>query len=135
MFKSGEKMPKKEVINQGSVRRSKLPHSVGVRFGDLIVVAGQTPHDPVTDAVLGDFREQTRAALESIKVVLEGAGTSMDNVLYANCYLVNREDFAAFNEEYVKYFPTNQPVRTTIQVPLMVPELLVEIRVTACFPD
>ena len=124
-------MPRKEIITHRSVDEPTLPHSVGTKFGNLVFVAGQTPVDPNTGRVELDFREQTRTALESIKLVLEEIGTSMDNVLVANCFLADRQHFAAFNEEYSKYFPSNRPVRTTIQALLMPENLLVEVRVTA----
>jgi enamine deaminase RidA (YjgF/YER057c/UK114 family) len=49
--------------------------------------------------------------------------------------LTAREDLAAYDEEYAKYFPTNKPARTTVEVMLNSPELLVEITVTACILD
>ncbi len=82
-----------------------------------------------------DIREQTRNVLERIKLILQAAGTSLDNVLTVTAYLTKREDLAAYNEEYGKYFPNDKPARTTVEVMLNSPELLVEITVTACIPD
>ena len=98
-------------------------------------MAGQTGRHPITGEVGRDIREQTRNALERIKMILEGARTSLDNVLTVTTHLTKREDLAAYNEEYAKYFPTNKPARTTVEVMLNSPELLVEITVTACIPD
>jgi enamine deaminase RidA (YjgF/YER057c/UK114 family) len=50
-------------------------------------------------------------------------------------HLTTLEDLAAYNEEYAKFFPINKPARTTVEVMLNSPELLVEITVTACIPD
>jgi hypothetical protein len=33
-------------------------------------------------------------------------------------HLTKREDLASYNEEYAKYFPTNKPARTTVEVML-----------------
>jgi hypothetical protein len=49
--------------------------------------------------------------------------------------LTRREDLAAYNEEYAKFFPTNKPARTTVEAMLNFPELLVEITVAACVPE
>ena len=99
-------------------------------------MAGQTGRHPVTGELGRDIREQTRNTLERIKVVLAAAGTSLDNVLSAMTHLTRREDLAAYNEEYAKYFPTDKPARTTVTVAsLNAPELLVEITVIACIPD
>jgi enamine deaminase RidA (YjgF/YER057c/UK114 family) len=90
----------------------------------------------ITGEVGKDIREQTRNILERIKEILTAAGTSLDNVLTATTYLTNRDNLAAYNEEYGKYFPTSKPARTTVTVAsLNNPELLIEITVTACIPD
>ena len=107
---------------------------LGKFLGNLVFVAGQTGRHPVTGEVGRDIREQTRNVLERIKLVLEAAGTSLDNVLTVTTHLTKREDLAAYNEEYAKYFPANKPARTTVTVSLNAPELLVEITVTACIP-
>jgi 2-iminobutanoate/2-iminopropanoate deaminase len=109
--------------------------SPATRFGNLVFVAGQTGRHPITGEVGRDIREQTRNVLERIKLILEAAGTSLENVLTVTTHLTKREDLAAYNEEYAKYFPTNKPARTTVEVMLNSPELLVEITVTAGIPD
>jgi 2-iminobutanoate/2-iminopropanoate deaminase len=98
-------------------------------------VAGQTGRHPITGEVGRDIREQTRNTLERIKMILEAAGTSLEQVLTVTTHLTARENLAAYNEEYAKYFPTDKPARTTVEVMLNSPELLVEITVTAGIPD
>jgi 2-iminobutanoate/2-iminopropanoate deaminase len=127
-------MPKKEII-QVDLAASNPNLSPATRFGNLVFVAGQTGRHPVTGALGKDIREQTRNVLERIKVILAAAGTSLDNVLTVTTHLTKREDVAAYNEEYARYFPSNKPARTTVEVMLNAPELLVEITVTACIPD
>jgi 2-iminobutanoate/2-iminopropanoate deaminase len=131
---SGELMPKKEVI-QVNLAAANPNLSPATRFGDLVFVAGQTGRHPITGEVGRDIREQTQYALQRVKMILETAGTSLDNVLTVLTHLTRREDLAAYNEEYAKFFPSNKPARTTVEVMLNAPELLVEITVTACIPD
>src|SRR5688500_11391906 len=103
----GGDMPKKEIVKVDSAAAN--PNlSAAVRFGNLVFVAGQTGRHPVTGEVGKDIREQTRNILERIKTILAAAGTSLDNVLTATTYLTNRENLAAYNEEYAKYFPANK---------------------------
>jgi 2-iminobutanoate/2-iminopropanoate deaminase len=130
-------MPKKEIVKL-DIAAANPSLSPATRFGDLVFVAGQTGRHPQTGAVGKDIREQTRNVLERIKVVLEAAGTSLDNVLTATTYLTNLGDLAAYNEEYAKYFPNpnDKPARTTVTVAsLNAPDLLIEITVTACIPS
>ncbi len=126
-------MPKKEVIAV-NMAASNPNLSAATKFGNLVFVAGQTGRHPVTGELGKDIREQTRNVLERIKTVLTAAGTSLDNVLSATTHLTKREDLAAYNEEYAKYFSTDKPARTTVSVALNAPELLVEITVIACIP-
>jgi 2-iminobutanoate/2-iminopropanoate deaminase len=127
-------MPRKEII-QVELAALNPNLSPATRFGNLVFVAGQTGRHPVTGEVGRDVREQTRNVLERVKLILAAAGTSLDNVLTVTTHLTRREDLAAYNEEYARYFPTNKPARTTVEVMLNSPELLVEITVTACVPD
>jgi 2-iminobutanoate/2-iminopropanoate deaminase len=128
-------MPRKQIVTVGSAAPN--PNlSAATRFGNLVFVSGQTGRHPVTGEVGKDIREQTRNVLERIKVVLEAAGTSLDNVLSALTHVTRVADVPAYNEEYAKYFPTNKPARTTVTVAaLNSPDLLVEITVVACVPD
>jgi 2-iminobutanoate/2-iminopropanoate deaminase len=125
---------RKEIV-QVELAASNPNLSPATRFGNLVFVSGQTGRHPTTGQVGKDVREQTCNALERIKRILEAAGTSLDNVLTVTTHLTTREDLPAYNEEYAKYFPTSKPARTTVEVMLNRPELLVEITVTACVPD
>ena len=127
-------MPKKEIINV-SFAAGNTNLSPATRFGNLVFVSGQTGRNPITGEVGKDIREQTRNTLDRIKLILEEAGTSLDNVLTVTSYVTKKEDVAAYNEEYSKYFPTDKPARTTVGASLNSSELLVEITTTACLPD
>ena len=127
-------MPKKKII-QVDLAAANANLSPATRFGDLVFVAGQTGRHPITGEVGRDVREQTRYAIQRIKMILETAGTSLDNVLTVLTHLTRRDDLATYNEEYATFFPSNKPARTTVEAMLNFPELLVEITVTACIPD
>ena len=88
-----------------------------------------------TGEVGKDSAEQTRFCLEQIKSVLHQAGSSMDNVLSAACFLANAEDYPAFNQIYREYFPRDYPARLTVATKLMREDLVVEIMVVAGIPD
>jgi 2-iminobutanoate/2-iminopropanoate deaminase len=128
-------MPRKEIV-QIDTAGANPNLSPATTFGNLVFVAGQTGRHPTTGEVGKDIREQTRNVLERIKLILEAAGTSLDNVLTATTYLTKRDDLVAYNEEYAKYFPGGKPARTTVTVAsLNAPEMMIEITVTACIPS
>lgn len=101
------------------------PYSQGVRFGDLVFVAGQRPAHPTTGAIPDGITAQTRQVLENVKAVIEAGGSSMEHALKVNVYLTDLGDFAAMNEVYREFFSEPFPVRTTVGTALR--GILVEI--------
>ncbi len=116
-------------------------HAVGYR--DLIFVSGIASRDFKTDQVPGlklsptgerlsyDIRLETKATLENIKTILEEAGSTLENILEVNTYLLDMKDFAAYNEVYAEYFPTHRPARTTVAVSGLPGKIAIEIKVVA----
>ena len=128
-------MPKKEIISTDQLSPGRGPLSQATRFGDLVFVQGCTGRHPTTGEVGKDIREQTRFTLERIKIILEAAGTSLDNVMTNTCYVTRAEDLEGFNEVYSEYFPEDRPARTAIIVNFGAADNLVEVTSTACIPD
>ena len=128
-------MPQKEIITHPQISQGSNPLSQATRFGDLVYVQGCTGRHPTTGANGLDIREQTRFALERIRMILEEAGSSLDNVLSNTCYVTTRDDLPGFNETYAEFFPKDYPARTTIIVQFGQPDNLVEITTTACIPS
>jgi 2-iminobutanoate/2-iminopropanoate deaminase len=52
-------------------------------------------------------------------------------VVKTTVFLANMDDFNAMNEVYGRYFPHNQPARTTVQVARLPRNALVEIEAVA----
>jgi 2-iminobutanoate/2-iminopropanoate deaminase len=101
----------------------------------MVFVQGCTGRHPTTGQVGNGIKEQTRFALDRIKMILEEAGASLENVLTNTCYVTKAEDLAGFNEVYAEYFPDARPARTAIIVNFGAADNLVEITSTACIPD
>ena len=55
-------------------------------------------------------------------------------MLRVQCYLLNADDFAAWNELWAEYFAAPRPVRTTIVTGFTVPGMLIEVEATAGIP-
>jgi len=48
--------------------------------------------------------------LKNISAVLEAADTNLQNIVKANVYLDNMENFGAMNKAYLEFFPDYVPV-------------------------
>jgi 2-iminobutanoate/2-iminopropanoate deaminase len=111
------------------------PYSQAIRLGNLIFTAGQGGIDPATQQVVaGGITEQTARTLENLKAVLEAAGSSLAQVVKANVFLKDMNDFASMNAVYAKYLAPEgvlAPARTTVEVARLPKDLLVEIELIA----
>lgn len=109
-------------------------YSHGIRVGDLLFCAGQVPVVPETKLLIeGDIRVQTERVLENIKLILGDQNLGFGNIVKATVFLKDMADFAAMNETYGKYFPTDVPLpaRTTVQVAALPRGAAIEIEVIA----
>lgn len=104
------------------------PYSPGIRADNVVYVSGMLAMDVSGKTVgVGDVRAQTRQVLESVKSVLTAAGGSLANVTYNMIFLKDLADYAAMNEVYAQYFPSQPPARFCIRADLVRPEFLVEV--------
>ncbi|MFC3059000.1 RidA family protein [Paenirhodobacter populi] len=108
----------------------------GMKAGNHVYVAGMLSTDPVDGSIIGvgDIEVQTHRVLDSIKVVLEAAGSSMDHVVMNQIFLRDMNDYHKFNNIYVTYFPNLLPARFCVKLEMVRPEFLVEIATTAVIP-
>jgi 2-iminobutanoate/2-iminopropanoate deaminase len=91
------------------LERWKAPTSAVVRHGDTVYVTGAPPFEPDTGEIYGgSIERQTELVLEQMKLCLETAGSSLENVLKCNVYCTSVEMFAAVNAVYVRYLDCAQ---------------------------
>ena len=120
-------MPYEVIIPKGSAP-PLAPYSPGTKASSAVYVSGTLALDSAGNLVgKGDVKAQTRHVLETIKLVLETAGGSMNDITFNHIFLANMADYAAMNEVYRKYFPDRPPARYCIRADLVRPEFLVEI--------
>jgi 2-iminobutanoate/2-iminopropanoate deaminase len=116
------------------VLSDKAPAAIGaysqaIKAGEFVYTAGQLGIDPVTGTLVsGGIREQARRVLDNMSLILEAAGTSLDNVVKTTVFLTDMSNFAAMNEIYKQYFNTDTPpARATVQVAALPLGAMVEI--------
>ena len=100
------------------LERWKAPTSAVVRHGDIIYVSGFPPFDPETGEVVdAPIERQAELVLSQLQLCVEATGSSLENVLKCNVYCTSVDHFAAVNEIYKRFFPTNPPARIFVAVP------------------
>ncbi len=124
-------MPR-ETVKSDAAPMAIGPYSQAVKANGFVFVSGQIALDPRTGQMVGqDIKTQTRRALDSVKVILEAAGSSMERVVRCTVFLKDMNDFGPMNEEYGSYFKELPPARSTVQAAKLPRDALVEIEATA----
>jgi reactive intermediate/imine deaminase len=133
-------------VIQSDAPKPLANYSEAVRVGDFVFAAGQLASDFKTgvpgNARRGenfpfygsDIQLQTDYILKNLKLTFEAAGGSLDQVVKAQVFLTNLDDFAGFDQVWKQYFKVPPP-RTTIGTNgLLVRDTLVEIDLIGYVP-
>ena len=79
-----------------------------------------------------DIEIQCRSVFENVRVILEDAGSSWQNIVDVQVFLTNmKADFKKYNKIYAEYFKDNQPCRTTIEINCLPTPIAIELKVIA----
>jgi len=96
------------------------PYSHFVNYGDLVFITGQIGMTPGNDKkpIPKDIETETRRTMENLRVILEGAGLTFDDVVASRVFLTHFErDYERMNAVYKTFFkPGHFPMRTCIGV-------------------
>jgi 2-iminobutanoate/2-iminopropanoate deaminase len=118
----------KEIISTDKGPKAIGPYSQAVKANGFIFTAGQVAFDPATGQLVeGDVARQTARVLENLNAIVEAGGSSLDRAVKATVYLKDMNDFAAMNEVYARYFPSNPPARSTVEAARLPRDVRVEI--------
>ena len=110
---------RKEIIVVDKLTKPPVPYSLCVKAGNFLFIAGQVGVDPANSKLKGSsIQEQTEQALTNMADVLKAAGSSMELVVKTTVFISDFKDFEEMNKVYARFFPTNQPARSTVQVVL-----------------
>ncbi len=110
--------------------REVIAPSLAVRGGAFLFVAGLTASDRGTTA------SETRQILESLKTMLEAAGSSLEAVVKVNVLLHSMLEAPNMNEIYARFFAEPPPARTVCGARL--PDgvkVMIECTALACDDD
>jgi 2-iminobutanoate/2-iminopropanoate deaminase len=122
----------REVIATKDGPQAIGPYSQAIKANGFVFTAGQVAFDPATmQVVTGGVAEQTDRVLRNLAAILKAAGTDLSNAVRCTVFLKNMSDFTAMNEVYGRYFTSEFPARSTVEVARLPKDVLVEIDVIA----
>jgi len=134
----GTRTMKIEIIESGGPR-PLANYSEAVVAGPWVFAAGQLASDFKTGVPAearkhpsfpfygSDIKLQTRYVLENLKRTFEAAGSSLENVVKAQVFLTDLDNFNGFDEVWREYFKVPPPRTTVGTTGLLVKDTLVEI--------
>lgn len=131
---------------------SRAPEPVGAfphakRVGELLFLSGIGPRvrdskeipgvilDSAGNVASYDIEKQCRAVFENVRLVLEDAGATWQDIIDVTVLLTNmKEDFPIYNKVYAEYFAgpgKPNPTRTTVEVTALPTPIAIELKVIA----
>ena len=135
-----------------NVESSRAPEPVGAfphakRVGNLLFLSGIGPRkrgskeipgvtlDSAGNIISYDIEKQCRAVFENVRLVLEDASASWNNIVDVTVFLTNmKRDFPIYNRLYAEHFAGDgkpNPTRTTIEVGALPTPIAIELKVIA----
>jgi 2-aminomuconate deaminase len=131
------------------IHSSQAPEPVGLypharQVGNLLFLSGVGPRERGKKVVPGvelnpdgtikayDFERQCHAVFRNVRLILEEAGSSWQNLVDVTVFLINmKKDFPVYNRLYAEYFLENQPCRTTVEVSSLPTPIAIELKCIA----
>jgi 2-iminobutanoate/2-iminopropanoate deaminase len=90
-------------------------YSQGIKVGNMIFLAAQTPVVPETGEVaLGGFEGQVRQTFSNLEVMAKGCGGSLADIVQVTVYITDISKFQTMNSIMAEYFSKPYPARTTV---------------------
>ena len=104
------------------------PYSQAIEVNGLIFTSGVIPIVPATGELAeGGIEEQAEQAIRNLAALIKASGAKIENTIKTTVFIKNMEDFAKVNEIYAKYFTTDFPARSCVEVARLPKDVLIEI--------
>ena len=118
----------KKIISTPKAPAAIGPYSQAIEVNGLLFTSGVIPIVPSTgELVEGDIEAQAEQAIGNLAALIEAAGAKIENTIKTTVFIKNMDDFPKVNEIYAKYFTTDFPARSCVEVARLPKDVLIEI--------
>ena len=121
----------KTVVHISSAPAAIGPYSQAIGCGRLLFTSGQLGLDPVTGELACGVEAQTDRAMRNLGAILQEAGLGYADIVKTTVFVADLGDFAAVNAVYQRFFDSDPPARSCVQVAALPKGGLVEIECIA----
>lgn len=127
---AGAQAQEREYIDARSATdEGALPFSGAVRVGDTLYISGTL--GLMGDEIPADPADEARAVLDAVKLTLETAGMTMDDLVSVQVFSSDLEQYGVFNDVYRTYFTKEFPARAFIGSGNLLFDARFEVQATA----
>ena len=121
-----------KVIASDKAPKALGPYSQAVLVGSTLYMSGQIAINRETgEFVQSSIEAETEQIMANMEAVLEEAGYGFMHVVKTTIFATDIKDFEAINGVYAKYFKSNPPSRSFVQVAALPKGARVEIEAIA----
>lgn len=122
----------KNVVKTDKAPQAIGPYSQAIEVNGMVFTSGVVPIDPATGNVVeGDIKVQATRVFDSMKALLEAAGSDCESVVKTTVFIKDMNDFADLNEIYATYFTGAFPARSCVEVARLPKDVLIEMEAIA----
>ena len=121
----------KKVISTTNAPAAIGPYSQAIEANGFVFASGQIPVNPATGEVPEGIEAQAEQVMKNMKNLLEAAGTSLENVVKTTVFIQSMDDFGTINGIYSKYFVSECPARSCVEVVKLPKGVLLEMKAIA----
>jgi 2-iminobutanoate/2-iminopropanoate deaminase len=116
-------------IETDKAPKANGPYSQAIAAGPFLFISGQLPIDPKIGQITATtIEEQTKQVLNNIQAILAAEGLTLENVVKADVFLKDMQDFQQMNAVYAEHFHHKaKPARLTVQVARLPLDVRIEI--------
>jgi enamine deaminase RidA (YjgF/YER057c/UK114 family) len=129
-------VPAKRIVPvDGLIDASQFGFSHCVVSGNQVFIAGQCGHGE-GGAIPSDFAEQCRLTLDAVRLAVEAAGGTLDDVVTMTVYVTDLAQYPVFSAIRKEFFPDRFPASAAVGVAGLVPPgAMIEIQATAVLEE
>jgi len=101
------------------IKSPKIPTPAGhyspiIEHNGTLYISGQLPFKPGTREMPEGIKAQTYQVLDNIKMLVEEAGSNIDQIIQMRIYIPDVELWSEVNAVYSDFFCNHRPVRCVV---------------------
>ncbi len=140
----GQKTGQNTVVVSQKAPEPVGPYPHARRVGNLLFLSGVGPRERGNKKIPGveldergqiisyDLEAQCHSVFKNVRMILEEAGSSWDQLVDVTVFLTNiKDDFQIYNRIYAEYFKEHQPCRTTLGITALPTPIAIELKCIA----